>query len=70
MGRFKRWLCERYLPAYCHDAVLADNKALAERVETLEAENLRLRAYVSGMETAIRRGRPQIIVKGGEVSRK
>ena len=47
MRKFKLWFFERFFPAYIKESY-------KEAVEQLELENLRLRAYISGMETAMR----------------
>lgn len=61
MNRFKRWLCERYLPAYCREAAMNGIAELERRVSKLQHENDRLRAYINGMETAMRAHRRIII---------
>ncbi len=68
MGKFKRWLCNKFLPAYCRDALLEENARLRELVSDCQAENARLRAYIDGMETAIRR-QSRITITAKEVSR-
>ncbi len=68
MGKIKRWLCDKFLPAYCRDAMLEEVTALREQIEDYRAENARLRAYIDGMETAIRR-QPRITITAKEVSR-
>jgi hypothetical protein len=47
MRRFKLWFFERFFPAYI-------NESYKEIVEQLERENLRLRAYINGLESAMR----------------
>lgn len=68
MGKLKRWLCEKYLPAYCRDALLEETRRLEKVVEEYREANSRLRAYVDGMETAIRQ-RTRITINAKEVSR-
>lgn len=68
MCKFKRWLCDTFLPAYCRDAMLEENAALKEQIKDYRAENARLLAYIDGMETAIRR-QARITITAKEVSR-
>lgn len=53
----KEWLVRRFLPAWCREELLEENRRLAARVAELKAENARLEAYIEGMETALRLGR-------------
>ena len=50
MKRFRQWLFDRFLPAYVP-------AAMREHIQALEAENDRLRAYIRGVEAALRLGR-------------
>lgn len=61
MNRFKSWLVDQFLPAYCRDEVLAYNKSLRQEATALRQENERLRAYISGLETAMRNQRRIVI---------
>ena len=54
MKKFKRWLIERFLPTYCRNELLEENKRLANRIAELQAKNDRLNAYFDGMESALR----------------
>lgn len=54
MTKVKRWLCETYLPAYCRDALTEENERLRADNAELRREGERLRAYINGMETAMR----------------
>lgn len=65
MRRFKRWLIERFLPAWCREELLTENRRLRERVQRQAAEIDRLNAYVDGVRDAIRR-QPRITINGGE----
>lgn len=65
MRKFKRWLIERFLPAWCREELLAENRRLRERVQRQAAEIDRLNAYVDGVRDAIRR-QPRITINGGE----
>lgn len=55
MGKFKRWLYNKFLPAWCKDDLMEENAALARRIGTLGQKNRELSAYIDGMETALRR---------------
>lgn len=65
MRKFKRWLIERFLPAWCREELLTENRRLRERVQRQAAEIDRLNAYVDGVRDAIRR-QPRITINGGE----
>ena len=66
MRKFKRWLYNKFLPAWCKDDLMDTNAHLVSVVSELKQENEKLRAYISGMETAFRRcGR--ISINTGEV---
>ena len=54
MKKFKRWLIERFLPTYCRNELLEENKQLANKIAELQAKNDRLNAYIDGMESALR----------------
>lgn len=65
MRKFKRWLIERFLPVWCREELLTENRRLRERVQLQAAEIDRLNAYVDGVRDAIRR-QPRITINGGE----
>lgn len=54
MKKFKRWLIEKFLPTYCRNELLEENKRLTDRIAELKAKNDRLNAYIDGMESALR----------------
>lgn len=64
MNRFKRWLCERYLPAYCKEELTRDNFLLGQTVDKLKHENDCLRSYVKGLEKAMRMQHRTIVLEG------
>ena len=66
MSKLKKWLCERFLPAYCRDAMEEENQRLEKIIKDYRDENARLRAYIEGMETAIRQ-RTRITINAKEV---
>jgi prefoldin subunit 5 len=52
--KFKRWLFDRFLPAYCRDGLCEENDRLERRIAELAAENKELRAYINGIHTTLR----------------
>lgn len=65
MSRIKKWLYERYLPAWCRDDLMAANKRLQAKVDAQAQEIERLNAYIDGMQDAMIR-QSRIIIKGRE----
>lgn len=65
LGRFKRWLILKYLPAWCRDELLEENRQLREKVERQAGEIAQLNAYIEGVTDAMRH-QPRIIVNGGD----
>jgi len=68
MSKFKQWLINRFLPAYCRDELKEENRRLAAKVAEQQAEIDRLNAYIAGLETAMRAQR-RITINVGEVSK-
>ena len=68
MSKIKRWLYERFLPAWCRDDLMAANKRLQEKVDAQAQEIERLNAYIDGMQDAMLRSR--VIIKAGRVDTK
>ena len=54
MKKFKRWLIEKFLPTYCRNELLEENKRLANKIAEFQAKNDRLNAYIDGIESALR----------------
>ena len=54
MKKFKKWLFERFLPAYCKENMLETNDKLVTLIAEQKAEIDRLQAYISGLERAMR----------------
>lgn len=63
MSRIKKWLYERFLPAWCRDDLMAANKRLQAKVDKQAQEIERLNAYIDGMQDAMLR-QSRIIIKG------
>lgn len=68
MHKFKRWLYDRFLPAWCRDDLLRANELLSARCKAQAQEIDRLRAYIDGVQTASRR-QPRIVINCKEVSK-
>lgn len=66
MSKFKRWLYNKFLPAYCKDALMETNEQLSAVVAEQCHEIERLKAYISGVERAVRHQK-RIIIQTGEV---
>lgn len=67
MSNIKKWLYEKFLPAWCKESLMDANKALAAQVEEQKKEIAELNAYIRGVEMALRYSR-RISVKN-EVAR-
>lgn len=68
MSKLKRWLHERFLPAWCRDDLMKANARLSEKCEEQAREIERLNAYIEGLQTAQRR-QPRIVINCREVSK-
>lgn len=67
MIKLKRWLIERFLPAWCRDELLEENRRLRERLVCKEQEIDRLEAYIQGIHDNQRR-QGRIVIHCKEVS--
>lgn len=56
MTKCKRWLYNKFLPAYCKDGLLEENEKLTELVNKQRQKIKVLQAHIDGMELVIRRG--------------
>lgn len=54
MSNWKRWLYNKFLPAWCKDDLMAANARLEAVAEAQAQEICRLNAYIDGMERALR----------------
>lgn len=68
MRKLKRWLYERFLPAWCRDDLMKANDLLSAKVQEQEREIERLNAYIDGLHAAQRR-QPRIVINCKEVSK-
>lgn len=64
MRKLKRWLFTRFLPAWCKEELLAENKRQAQVITAQKIEIDRLNAYIDGMEVTLRYQR-RIIIQNG-----
>ncbi len=65
MIRFKKWLWERFLPAWAKASVYQENKALLTKLAERDRDIRELEAYIDGLETALRSTRRIVIQNGG-----
>lgn len=63
--RWKRWMINKFLPAWCRSELMDENRRLAEKIEKQAALIDRLNAYIDGLQDALCR-QPRIIINGGE----
>lgn len=68
MRKWKRWLYENFLPAWCREDLLGENARLTSKVQAQSREIVRLTAYIDGMLAATRR-QPRITIHAREVNR-
>lgn len=54
MNRLKRWLVDRYLPAYAREVLLEENERLRKDLEDARGELRELQNYAAGIEYALR----------------
>lgn len=64
MNKFKKWLYERYLPAYCREKLMEENESLKKQLQEATAENRELKAYINGMQTRLKSVKIQINNRG------
>ena len=62
----KKWLTERFLPMWAKQTVLEDNRMLKEQLCSLRSEHAELRAYIRGVEYALRTAGRIRSNRGGE----
>lgn len=54
MSKFKKWLYERFLPAYCKEDLLTTNTRLVKVIAEQKAELDVQAAYIDGLERAMK----------------
>lgn len=62
--KLKDWLLKKYLPSWAVLEYGDTLEAAQKRVRELEAENRQLRAYINGVERALRARQPNITIEG------
>lgn len=67
MTRLKRWIIDKFLPAWCRSELMDENRRLIEKIEKQAAKIDRLNAYIDGLQDALCR-QPKIIIDGGDAS--
>lgn len=56
----KKWLIDTFLPAWAKETVLADNKAMAQKIKSLQQQNKEMAAYIRGLEKGLRAVRASV----------
>lgn len=54
MGGLKKWLVDRYLPAYAREVLLEENERLRKELDATRSELRELQHYAAGLEYAVR----------------
>lgn len=67
MRHIRKWLLERFLPAWAKESIYKENAQLRAKIASLEAEKRELEAYIDGVGDALRVLRRGINIKN-EVS--
>lgn len=67
MTKLKRWLYNKFLPAWCKEDLIQTNANLISVIAEQRAELDRLNAYIDGLENAMRSQR-RIVIRN-EVSK-
>ena len=65
MKKLRHWLIRKFLPAWCREELLAENRNLQALADSQAQEIRRLKAYIDGMQTALRLGKRVTIMTGG-----
>ncbi|PWM58579.1 MAG: hypothetical protein DBX91_08480 [Subdoligranulum variabile] len=54
MNRLKKWLVERYLPAYAREVLMEENERLRKELDAARGELREMQHYAAGLEYAVR----------------
>lgn len=63
MQKFRIWLCWRFLPDWCREELLEENRRLVAAVERLRQENRELTACIAGMEAVLKRLPKTVVIR-------
>lgn len=66
--KIKRWLINRFLPAWAKETLLKEHEKLLRENAVLKARIKEQDAYIDGIETGIKSQR-RIIINNGEVTK-
>lgn len=66
MRKFKMWLFRRFLPEWCREELLQDNRKLSLDCAAAQRKIEQLQAYIRGMQSVLRAGRKIVIQNRGE----
>lgn len=69
MGKVKKWLVNKYLPAYAKQTILEDNKRLNLALQAQKERINELEAYIDGIQFATRATRKIIINNDNSATR-
>lgn len=54
MNRLKKWLVDRYLPAYAREVLMEENERLRKELDATRSELREMQHYAAGLEYAVR----------------
>lgn len=54
MNRFKKWLINKYLPAYAREAAKENEEFLKKKIIEQAAEIERLKSFISGLNAGLK----------------
>lgn len=66
MKRLKKWLYSRFLPMWAKETLLKENRDLKQKIESLNHEIEKQKAYINGLEAGMRFSKKIIINNRGE----
>ncbi|WP_418668401.1 hypothetical protein [Allofournierella sp.] len=61
MKRFKRWLCQHFLPNWAVESLRTENDRLRTQLLESQAQVAKLEAYIDGIEAGLRAQRRVVI---------
>lgn len=54
MNRLRKWLVEKYLPAYAREVLMEENERLQKKLDAARGELREVQHYAAGLEYAVR----------------